>query len=115
MMRKLIFFSILVFATSCSSGKKDLFLITDAFVESLQTSYKSYGLLGGQEHSKITEDRQYQVVPIGRLINIKILKVVSNEVYKELERDLKRHYKNDKRVNDVYINKGGTIMIDCRN
>lgn len=29
--------------------------------------------------------------------------------------DLKSHYKDDKRVNDVYRNNGGTIMIDCRN
>ena len=54
-------------------------------------------------------------MPIGRLINVKILKVVNYEVYKDLEEDLKSHYKNDKRVNNVYINKVGTIIIDCRN
>jgi hypothetical protein len=54
-------------------------------------------------------------MPIGRLINVKILKIVKEDYYKELENDLKEHYKNDKRVNDVFINNAGTIMIDCRN
>jgi hypothetical protein len=54
-------------------------------------------------------------MPVGRLINVKILKVVTDDVYKDLEEDLKSHYKDDKRVNDVYRNNVGTIMIDCRN
>jgi hypothetical protein len=54
-------------------------------------------------------------MPVGRLINVKIMEAVDNEVYKELEEDLKSHYKDDERVNDVYINNAGTIMIDCRN
>jgi len=54
-------------------------------------------------------------MPVGRLINVKILKVVSDDIYKDLKEDLKSHYKDDTRVNDVYINNGGTIMIDCRN
>ena len=44
-----------------------------------------------------------------------ILEIVKEDYYKELENDLKEHYKNDKRVNDVFINNAGTIMIDCRN
>ena len=67
-----------------------------------------------KNHIKTTSDGQYQVMPVGRLINVKILKVVSDDVYKDLEEDLKRHYKDDKRVNDVYRNNGGTLMIDCR-
>lgn len=114
-MKRLIYFSILVILVSCSPSKKELYGITDSFVESLQTTYDSYGILGGGDHNKVTSDGQYQVMPVGRLINVKILKVVSDDVYKELEEDLKSHYENDKRVNDVYINNGGTIMIDCRN
>lgn len=53
-------------------------------------------------------------MPIGRLINVKILKVVSDEVYNDLMEDLKSHYNKDKRVNNVYINNSGTIIIDCR-
>lgn len=114
-MKKLIYLLILSFVLSCSPSKKELYGITDSFVESLQTTYDSYGILGGKEHIKTTSDGQYQVMPVGRLINVKILKVVSDDVYKDLKEDLKNHYKADKRVNDVYINNGGTIMIDCRN
>ncbi|MBK7957727.1 MAG: hypothetical protein IPK03_06160 [Bacteroidetes bacterium] len=64
---------------------------------------------------KVTNDGLYQVMPMGRLINVKILTAVSNDVYKELVEDIESHYKNDKRVNDIYINNAGTIMIDCRN
>lgn len=114
-MKKLIYFLILAFVVSCSPSKKELYGITDSFVESLHTTYDSYGILGGNEHIRTTSDGQFQIMPVGRLINVKILKVVSDDVYKDLQEDLKNHYKNDKRVNDVYINNGGTIMIDCRN
>ncbi len=114
-MKKLFYLSLLVFLVSCSPSKKELYSITDSFVESLQTTYDSYGIFGGDEYKKVTSDGQYQVMPIGRLINVKILKFVTDDVYKDLQEDLKSHYKNDKRVNDVYVNNGGTIMIDCRN
>lgn len=113
--KKLFCLSLLVFLANCSPSKKELYSITDSFVESLQTTYDSYGILGGIDHKKVTSDGQYQVMPVGRLINIKILKVVSDDIYKDLKEDLKSHYKDDTRVNDVYINNGGTIMIDCRN
>ena len=54
-------------------------------------------------------------MPIGRLINVKILKSVNDDIYKDLEENFISHYKKDKRVNKVYINNGGTIIIDCRN
>ncbi len=114
-MKKIISFFTLALIVSCSQSNKELYSMTDSFVESLQTSYKSYGILGGNEHIKTTSDGKYQVMPVGRLINVKILKVVNDDVYKELEDDLKSHYKGDKRVHDVYKNNGGTIMIDCRN
>lgn len=114
-MRKLIYLLTIVFIVSCSPSKKELYHITDSFVESLQTTYDSYGILGGKEYMKSTSDGQYQIMPVGRLINVKILKVVDSDTYKDLEEDLRKYYKNDKRVNDVYINNGGTIMIDCRN
>ena len=34
--------------------------------------------------------------------------------YEELRTDLEKHFKEDKRVNKVYICGAGTIMIDCR-
>jgi hypothetical protein len=114
-MKKFFYLLFLVFLTGCSPSKKELYTITDSFVESLQTTYDSYGIFSGDEHKKVTSDGQYQVMPVGRLINVKILKVVSDDDYIELKEDLIIHYENDKRVNDVYINNGGTIMIDCRN
>jgi hypothetical protein len=114
-MKKIICFLVVALIISCSPSKKELYDITDTFIESLQTTYDSYGVLGGKEHIKTTSDGQYQVLPVGRLINVKILKVVTDDVYKDLEEDLKSHYKDDKRVNNVYRNNGGTIMIDCRN
>lgn len=115
-MKKQILLALLISTLlSCSSSKKELYALTDSFVESLNTTYNSYGILDAKEHSKTTTDSLYQVMPLGRLINVKILKPVDDENYKELEKDLKHHYKDDKRVNDVYISQAGTIMVDCRN
>ena len=114
-MKKLLIILVsLTFLIGCSSNKKELYKITDYFVESLETTYESYGITG-MNHTKTTESGLYKVTPIGRLINVKIQEVVNNDVYEDLKEDLESHYRNDKRVNDVYINQGGTIMIDCRN
>ena len=99
----------------CSSGNSELYGITDEFVESLYTTYESYGMFGGDEFTTLTEDGRYQVMPVGRLINVKIMEVVEDEVYEDLRDDLQSHYSSDDRVKDVYISQGGTIMIDCRN
>jgi hypothetical protein len=114
-MKRSLLILILLFVFSCNSEKKELFDITDSLVESLQTTYESYGVLGGNEHEKTTKDGLYRVKPIGRLINVKILKPVEDDVYEELKLELKNHYEGNSSVNDVYINNGGTIMIDCRN
>jgi len=115
MKRILILFVSLVFVIGCSSTTNELYKETDKFVESLQTTYESYGMLGGKDHSKTTSDGLYTITPVGRLINVKIKKVVSDEEYEELRQDLENHYKGDTRVNKVYISGGGTVMIDCRN
>jgi len=106
---------LLVLLIGCSSANKELFEKTDEFVQSLDTEYESYGLLGGLEHATTTSDGQFKITPTGRLINVKIMKVVPDEEYEELRQDLEEHYENDKRVNKVYVNRGGTIIIDCRN
>ncbi len=98
----------------CSQSKSELFSLTDTFVKSLETDFDSYGMLGGQKYAKTTSDGFYTVMPVGRLINVKINKAVTNKEYADLKDDFKSHYKNDKRVNDIYLNNGGTIMIDCR-
>jgi len=115
MKKLLICFISLIFLIGCTSNKKELYKETDVFVKALETTYQSYGLLGGTKHSITTSDGLYTITPIGRLINVKIQKFVSNDEYEKLRVDLERHYKNDKRVKQVYICGGGTVMIDCRN
>ena len=77
-MKYLFYFFILALLFSCSQSKKELYSITDSFVESLQTEFESYGMLGGNEYIKITRDSQYQVMPVGRLINVKISTVLKS-------------------------------------
>ena len=116
MKNKILILSIyLLVLISCSSSKSELFKETDMFVESLQATYESYGLLTGTNHAKKTSDGLYTITPVGRLINIKIEKVVENGEYEELQQDLKDHYKGNSNVKDIYICGAGTIMIDCRN
>lgn len=92
---------------------RELCNTTDKFVESLYTTYESYGLLGGTPES--VADGLYTVRPIGRLINVKIEKFVNDDVYEDLRLYLEKYYKDNHRVNRVYISGGGTVMIDCRN
>ena len=120
-MKKLLLLLLSVtFLFSCTEIRKfiepntELYEITDGFVESLQSTYQSYGLLGGYEYTKYTKDGLYKVMPTGRLINVRIEKSSTSEEYNKLMEDLKDHYKDNKKVNDVYICRAGTIMIDCR-
>ena len=94
---------------------RELYEKTDHFVNQLTTQYESYGILGGSQHKVETSDGKYQIMPVGRLINVKILEVVDDITYKKLRDDLAHHYSNDNRVNRVYIAAAGTVMIDCRN
>nr|WP_315152325.1 hypothetical protein [uncultured Flavobacterium sp.] len=116
MKNKILILSIYLFLIiGCSPSKNELFKETDSFVESLQTTYESYGILGGSEFAKTTSDGLYTITPVGRLINVKIQKVAESGEYEELKQDLKDHYEGNVKVNDVYICNAGTIMIDCRN
>lgn len=119
-MKKLILGAILFFGVvSCNlstfKNNDELFSKTDSFVSNLQTNYNSYGLLGGMEFKETTSDNVYQIMPIGRLINVKILDHEKGGDYPQLMEDLKQHYEGKPNVNDVYICAGGTVMIDCRN
>lgn len=98
--------------TSCSS-RSELYQLTDKVVESLYTDYESYGLLGGAE--QFTSDREYKVIPIGRLVNVRIEHEATDDEYENLLEDLRNHYKGNNHVNNVYRCQAGTIMIDCRN
>ena len=114
-MKKLFVLIMILTLTSCSFNKSDLYEKTDSFVESLSTTYQSYGVLNSTDYSKTTKDGEYTITPIGRLINVKINKSVSSEEYEDLKKSLLSHYKGNSKVNNVYINNAGTIMIDCRN
>ena len=100
--------------SSCNEIKhKELFKITDKVVESLYTEYESYGLFGGKE--EYTSDREYKVMPIGRLVNVRIEHEATDKEYEDLLEDLQSHYKGNSHVNQVYRCQAGTLMIDCRN
>jgi hypothetical protein len=105
----------LIFLSSCNPEKNDLYEKTDLFVSSMNTSHSSYGVFNAEENIVFTEEGTYQIMPVGRLINVKIMDVVEDDEYLELQEDLINHYEDDSRVNDVYICNAGTIMIDCRN
>ena len=93
----------------------ELYEKTDHFVEQLQTTYESYGVLGATKFKVVTSDGEFQIMPAGRLINVKILRVTEPGEYEQLRQRLESHYKDDPRVNRVYIAQAGTVMIDCRN
>lgn len=99
--------------TSCFDKNRELYKLTDKYVEKLHTTYQSYGLAGGPQ--EYTSDGQYRVIPIGRLVNVRIEKNASDKEYNDLLKDLKNHYKGNSHVNDVYRCGAGTLMIDCRN
>lgn len=107
-------FSLVMILTSCSE-RKELYQFTDVFVETLSTTKSSYSVFESGSDKKITSDNRYQVMPSGRLIIVKFLDATDNKNYTELKEDLSDHYSGDKRVNEVYINQGGTVVIDCRN
>ena len=111
----IIFFAsfLLITLTSCSD-RNELYNITDGFVKSLSTSMESYGVFESGSDKKITSDNRYQVMPTGRLIIVKFIDYVDKKEYEKLKDDLTDHYSGDKRVNEVYINQGGTVVIDCR-
>ena len=115
---KKVLIVLIVIITFCSCNRikyGELYEITDEFVENLQTSYESYGLLGGMDHTRYTKDKEYKVFPVGRLINVRIEHYADDDEYESLRKALESHYSDDSRVNQVYRNQAGTIMIDCRN
>ena len=92
----------------------NLYKLTDYFVNSLITKYERYGILGATKYLKLTEDGKYQVFPLGRLINVKIMKVANDDEYENLRKNLECHYKNILTVKKVYRCKAKTLIIDCR-
>lgn len=104
---------LLVFSFISCSSRGELYDITDEFVKELETKY-SYNVFESGTDKKVTKDGVYQVMPSGRLIIVKFLNYAEEGEYESLKNDLSSHYSGDKRVNDVYINRGGTVVVDCR-
>ena len=101
--------------TGCESSEvNELYEITDYFVESLQTTYESYGLFGTEKYEEYTKGGQYRVMPLGRLVNVKITRTADSGEYEELRKKLENYYRGDGRVKEVYVCGAGTVMIDCR-
>ena len=116
MKKLLVCFVVLFLLYGCDNIKYgELFEITDEFVDKLQTTYQSYGVLGGMEYTQYTKDQEYKVCPMGRMINVRIERYADDDEYESLRKALDSHYSGDRRVNQVYRNQAGTIMIDCRN
>lgn len=119
MKKYLLHFCLLAFALlslcGCDNLKyAELYEITDEFVEELHTNVESYGLLGGVDDTEYTDDGVFRVLPMGRLINVKIEHDATDEEYEALREALESHYVDDQRVTEVYRCRAGTIMIDCR-
>lgn len=51
---------------------------------------------------------------MGRLIIVKKNSYATDVTYTDVKEALEKHYQNNYKVNDVYINNGGTVTIDCR-
>lgn len=105
--------------TSCSKDDDDLednysalFAKTDYFIDMLDVIYEHYDAFG----SKATEtsDGKFTVTPIGRLIIVKKNSYATDVTYTDVKEALEKHYQNNYKVNDVYINNGGTVTIDYR-
>ena len=107
--------SALLSLCACDNLKyAELYEITDEFVEELHTDVESYGLLGGVDDTEYTDDGAFRVLPMGRLVNVKIEPEATDEEYEALRAALESHYADDERVTEVYRCRAGTIMIDCR-
>lgn len=79
-------------------------------VSYLENPYTSYGFSIIDEY---TEDKQYLIQPLMRLILVKI-QDGDRKDYQNLKEALEAHYKKNKIVNNVYLNTAGIIVIDCR-
>lgn len=104
--------------TSCSSDDDDnaedrmftsLFVTTDNMVNAL------YDDDFYVPKTKYTSDGNYKVTPIGKLIVVKKTWSNPDVSYYDIKEALTNHYRHNNRVNDVFINNGGTVTIDCRN
>lgn len=117
-MSKILTLVMVLFISSCSviekhAEKQDLYDNVEYFIDKLGNTYSSYGI-EGIKYTRYTKNNNYKIMPIGRLINVRIEKGANFDEYNELKNDLKNHFKSTTLVKDVYICNAGTIMVDCR-
>ena len=109
-MKKYVLLLTLAIALSgCVKEQSALTSAVDYYVEQLSTLVQSYGLRGDT-----TETEIYSISALGRLVVVKINEPASEEEYAKLEKFLERKYKSNPAVSRVYINQGGTVVVDCR-
>ena len=110
-MKTKILLTLLAAILCCSCGYGELYEKTDMAIK--ETIFSTGGLLDVGT-KRYANDGYYQITPIGHLVVVKITDVVDDDEYETLCDRLAKHYKKNKVVNKVYINQGGTVVIDCR-
>lgn len=85
------------------------------FVYDLTETYQHYDCFGHNSTTVYSDGKRFEIIPIGRMIVVKVDEYVSDDYYEDVKSEIKKKYENDHRVNDVFINGFGTISIDCRN
>ncbi len=113
---------VMPFVVSCSSDDEEveedkkynsLFATTDYFIDMLDVYYESYDTLGRK--STYTEDKQFKVTPIGRLIIVGVCSLDASISTKTTIIALQDHYMDNRKFRGVFKNKWKSITIDCRN
>ena len=112
MKKLLLIFAVVLFA-ECSSEKRELYSRIDDILLRLPDSSGLYSAFGNDV--EYTKDGYYRIMPISRMISIKIEgENATDDKYESLKNDLSKRYKNNPLVNKVYISNGGTVVLDCR-
>ena len=110
-MKRLVLFLIILSFTSCIEGQFELTPAVNKYIEQLVGMYYRFGIGGGEP----TVTDNFTITPLGRLIIVKYNSAEDNDKYDKLQKFLQRWYESDSRVRKVYINQGGTVVVDCRN
>lgn len=113
----LLSLTVISLAVLCSCSRfrnRELYSITDDYIENLYIYSSGRGLfdlLGTEKH---TGDGTISVQAVGKIIIVKLQYVADEGEYEKLKEQLADRYSSHPKVNRVYINQGGTIAIDCR-
>lgn len=120
-MKKFLFYAIMALTmistcvtfSSCSKDDDEVSSI-DSQLSSLYSKTDYYVKSSTGAGSSKTSDGKYIVTKIGKLVVVKKNTSSNSITYSELASALKNRYRNTYNVNDVFVNNGGTVTIDCR-